>query len=212
MIKEAATPLNIAERIKTLLESLRQPAAALGVAPFLADWPQTYLPRAVMPSYLPVLRWLPQIGGDPAAFGVDLVAAVCRAAPSMAWRQTYSAKDLDAAFLDNYGWSEILGGGNGPLASERIACGFLILGPSTHYPRHRHEAEEIYLPLSGTAAWQQGDADWQDRAPGALIHHASEEPHAMRTGGSPLLALYLWRGDNLAQKARLDRSQRGVDR
>ncbi len=88
---------------------------------------------------------------------------------------------------------------------ERIACGFLILGPSTHYPRHRHEAEEIYLPLSGTAAWQQGDAGWQDRAPGALIHHASEEPHAMRTRGSPLLALYLWRSDNLAQKARLDR-------
>jgi len=26
----------------------------------------------------------------------------------------------------------------------------------------------------------------------------------MRTRGSPLLALYLWRSDNLAQKARLD--------
>jgi hypothetical protein len=26
----------------------------------------------------------------------------------------------------------------------------------------------------------------------------------MRTGAGPLLALYLWRGGNLAQKARLD--------
>jgi hypothetical protein len=26
----------------------------------------------------------------------------------------------------------------------------------------------------------------------------------MRTGGSPLLALYVWRGANLGQKARLD--------
>jgi hypothetical protein len=193
--------VNIAARILKLLESLQEPA----LAPFLTDWPRTPLRRALHSSHLPVLRWLPDIARDAAPFGFELVAAMYRAAPSLAWRQTYTAKDLDRAFLDNYGWTEILGRGNGPLASERIACGFLILGPSTHYPRHRHEAEEIYLPLSGTAAWQQGDSLWQERAPGTLIHHASDEPHAMRTGGCPLLALYLWRSDNLAQKARLDR-------
>ena len=192
------TAVNIAERSKQLLESLRQPA----LAPFLADWPSAPRQRAVQAAALPVLRWLPDIAGDSAAFGMDLVAAVCRAAASLAWRQTYTARDLDAAFLDNYGWSEILGG-SGPLASERLACGFLILGPATHYPRHRHEAEEIYLPLSGTAAWQQGDAVWREHAPGTLIHHAGNEPHSMRTGTGPLLALYLWHG-NLAQKARLD--------
>jgi hypothetical protein len=192
--------VNIAAQTRKLLESLQEPA----LAPFLADWPRTSRQRSITASHLPVLRWLPEIARDAAPFGFELVAAVHRASPSLAWRQTYTAKDFARAFLDNYGWSEILGVGNGALASERIACGFLILGPSTHYPRHRHEAEEIYLPLSGTAAWQQGDAGWQDRAPGALIHHASEEPHAMRTGGSPLLALYLWRSDNLAQKARLD--------
>jgi quercetin dioxygenase-like cupin family protein len=203
MIEDAATPVNIADRAKTLLESLRQPAIAQAVAPFLGDWPQNYRPRAVAPAALPVLRWLPEIGRDPLAFGADLVAAVCRAAPSMSWRQTYSTKDIDAVFLDNYGWSEILGA-SGPLGSERIACGLLILGPSTHYPRHRHEAEEIYLPLSGTAAWQQGDAPWRDRAPGSAIHHGRNEPHAMRTGPEPLLALYLWRSTDLRQKARLD--------
>lgn len=196
-------PVNTAERIKRLLQSLRQPAVAPLIAPFLADWPESYLPRAVAPAHLPVLRWLPDIAADPAAFAADLVAAVCRAAPSMAWRQTYSVQDLDAAFLDNYAWSEILGT-SGPVAAARIACGLLLLGPATHYPRHRHEAEEIYLPLSGTAAWQQGEAPWLDRMPGTPIHHAREEPHAMRTGAGPLLALYLWRSANLAQKARLD--------
>jgi hypothetical protein len=193
------TAVNIAARIKELLQSLREPA----LGDFLAEWPRTPAPRVVAPSSLPVLRWLPDIAGDPDAFAIDLVAAVCRAAPSLAWRQTYTAKDLDGAFLDNYGWSEILGL-RGPLACERIACGFLLLGPSTHYPRHRHEAEEIYVPLRGTAAWQQGDAVWRDRPPGTAIHHASGEPHAMRTGQSPLFALYLWRSANLAQKARLD--------
>jgi hypothetical protein len=195
------TAIDIAARIKQLLESLQAPA----LDPFLADWPQTERQRSVVASDLPVLRYLAQIACDRDAFGIDLVAAVCRAAPSMAWRQTYTANDLDAAFLDNYGWCEILGA-TGPLVSEQIACGLLILGPSTHYPRHRHEAEEVYLPLSGTAAWQQGDAVWRERSPGTPIHHASDEPHAMRTGAGPLLALYLWRSADLAQKARLDRA------
>jgi hypothetical protein len=190
--------VTIAVRIEELLKSLnRQPVVAI-----LADWPRASACRAAVASSLPVLRWLPAIAGDCAAFAADLVAAVCRQAPSMEWRQTYTVNELGGAFLDNYGWSEILGA-NGPLASERIACGFLLLGPSTHYPRHRHEAEEIYLPLSGTAAWQQGDAIWRQQPPGTLIHHASEEPHAIRTGADPLLALYLWRSSDLAQKARL---------
>jgi hypothetical protein len=192
--------VNIDARILKLLESLHEPS----LAPFLADWPRTPRQVTITASHLPVLRWLPEIAREAAPFGFELVAALYRAAPSLAWRQTYTVKDLDPSFLENYGWSEILGNGNGPWTSERIACGFLILGPSTHYPRHRHEAEEIYLPLSGTAAWQQGDAVWRERAPGTLIHHADGEPHAMRTGGSPLLALYLWRSDDLAQKARLD--------
>jgi hypothetical protein len=192
------TAVNIAAQIKQLLESLRRPS----LAPFLADWPPPSETRALHATDLPVLRLLPDIAADSAAFAPKLVAAVCRAARSLAWRQTYTARDLDSTFLDNYGWSEILGG-SGPLTSERIACGFLLLGPATHYPRHRHEAEEIYLPLSGTAAWQQGDAVWREHAPGTLIHHAGNEPHSMRTGAAALLALYLWRG-NLAQKARLD--------
>jgi hypothetical protein len=193
------TAVNIAARIKKLLRSVQEPA----LGDFLAEWPRAAGTRAVAASPLPVLRWLRQVAGGTDTFAIDLVAAVCRAAPSLAWRQSYTAKDLGSAFLDNYGWSEIMGL-NGPLASARIACGFLLLGPATHYPRHRHEAEEIYLPLRGTAAWQQGDAAWRERPPGTAIHHASGEPHAMRTGASPLLALYLWRSDNLAQKARLD--------
>jgi hypothetical protein len=191
----------IAARVKELLESLRHPA----LAPFLADWPAVYSRREIAAARLPVLRWLPQLAGGAASFDADLVAAACRAAPLLDWRQTYSAADLDAAFLKNYGWSEIVGS-VGPIESERIACGFLILGPSTFYPSHHHAAEELYVPLSGTAAWQQGDTAWREHAPGTPIHHRSEEPHAMRTGGSPLLALYVWRGANLGQKARLDAS------
>jgi quercetin dioxygenase-like cupin family protein len=79
-----------------------------------------------------------------------------------------------------------------------------MLGPATLYPHHRHEAEEIYVPVSGTAAWQGGDGIWRDKPPGAVIVHERNEPHAMRTSSEPLLALYLWRSAQLDQKSRLD--------
>jgi hypothetical protein len=190
---------NVIERTHALLDSLR--AAAL--APFLADWPLAKERRPVVPSALPVLRWLPEAKADAPALTVELVNDLCRAAPRMAWRQTYTATEVGREFLENYGWSEIVGL-SGPLASERIACGFLLLGPETHYPRHRHEAEEIYIPLAGTALWQQGDGQWRERQPGTVIHHSSDEPHAMRTGARVLLAVYLWRSANLHQKSHFD--------
>ena len=94
----------------------------------------------------------------------------------------------------------------GPIASRRLAVGFLLLGPDVAYPLHSHEAEEIYLVLSGTAAWRRGGEPWRDEAPGALIHHPSRAPHAMRTEREPLLALYAWRGGDLAQKSTIERA------
>ncbi len=120
----------------------------------------------------------------------------------MDWRQTYPADSVGRDFLQNYGYSELLGP-TGPLAAARIACGFLVLGPRTLYPRHSHEAEEIYVPLSGTARWQRSDSEWVERVPGTVIYHASEEPHAMHTGDRPLLAIYVWRGA-LNRHARLE--------
>ena len=118
----------------------------------------------------------------------------------LAWSQTYGAADVSAAFLDRYGWTELIGL-TGPIASQRLACGFLLLGPAVEYPSHHHPAEEIYLVLSGTADWRRGDEPWMQRPPGALVHHPPDMRHAMRTGDAPLLALYLWRGDGLTQNA-----------
>jgi hypothetical protein len=151
---------------------------------------------------LPVLRWLPDIENGALEFAA-VTAALCRAALSLTWQQSYTANELGTEFLRNYAYTEVVGLKTALLASQKIACGFLLLGPCTFYPRHRHEAEEIYIPLSGMAEWQQGDAIWRQRPPRTIIHHASEEPHAMRTHERPLLALYLWRSANLNQKARL---------
>jgi Dimethlysulfonioproprionate lyase len=186
-------------RARVLLTNLHAPE----LTPFLKEWPSPSERRSVPPSSVPVLRWLPHIQQSASTFSAPLVNALAAAAPSLAWRRSYSPAAVGAQFYENYGWTEFAGL-TGPMPSKHLACGVLLLGPHVTYPPHRHEAEEIYVPLAGTAAWKHGTDRWRERLPGSVIHHARYEPHAMQTGREPMLALYLWRSENLDQKSRLD--------
>ena len=150
-----------------------------------------------------MLRHLAAALHDAPPFSAGFARDLAHAAPLLAWRRSYTVNEVGAGFFDNYGWSELLGL-TGPVPSEHLACGVLLLGPRVTYPPHHHEADEIYVPLSGTAQWMHGDGAWTLQQPGSVIHHAPQERHAMRTAAQPLLALYLWRSDDLAQKSSLD--------
>jgi mannose-6-phosphate isomerase-like protein (cupin superfamily) len=192
------------EQVLGLVAAMRQFLLGLDdglLAPFLALWPGGgAVDKRPLPTTLPVLTHLPQ--SVTAANGVTrpLVEVVVKTAVFLAWGQTYTAADFGADFLANYGWTELIGL-RGPLASEQLACGFLLLGPTVEYPLHRHEAEEVYVPLTGNGRWQWGSEGWQVRPAGDIIYHAPWQPHAMQTGAEPLLALYLWRGGDLVQKS-----------
>jgi hypothetical protein len=202
-----------AHRVWTTLPKATPAAPAL--ARFLADWPaapsqpfregiRTHAAsqaRAGQP--LAVLRWLPQLVVEAGGLGADFIETFGAVAGSLDWRQTYTVAEVGEEFLRNYAWAELSRPCAG-IGAAQISCGVLVLGPNTFYPPHRHEAEEIYLPLAGTAEWLKGDGVWRRRRPGTLIHHSSEETHAMRTGEQPLLAMYLWRSADLSQSARLD--------
>ena len=183
--------------IRDFLEGIKD----VHIESFLADWPSANcITRSVLPHRLPVLSWLSAAvkAADKKTEGI--VKMLAAQANHIAWGQTYSAQDFGVGFLEKYGWTELIGL-RGPIASDRIACGFLFLGPQIEYPRHRHEAEEVYVPLTGQTLWQRNNQDWAYRAAGLPIYHAPRMPHAMRTETVPLAALYLWRGDNLAQKS-----------
>ena len=168
---------------------------------FLVDWPTVKCrTRSIAPLVLPVLYWMPQVvaaAHQKAAFLVKMLASM---ANQITWGQTYSAEDFGSGFLEKYGWTELIGL-RGPIASERMACGFLLLGPEIEYPRHSHEAEEVYVPLTEPTYWMRGNEDWELRAACRPIFHASRMPHAMRTESVPLLALYLWHGGSLIEKS-----------
>lgn len=169
-------------------------AGVAEAAPFLAEWPEVGPWRAVQAVDLPVCRWLDGMRG------AGVLAAVQAARGQLHWQQTYGVADFGADFLQGYGWAEFVGL-RGPRPSERIACGVLLLAPGVTYPAHAHEAEEVYLPISGVAEWQQGQGDFTAVPVGQAVHHASWVPHAMRVGAEPLAALYLWRGGDLAAKS-----------
>ena len=171
---------------------------------FLTLWPaRPWRRREVAQQGLPVLQWLEtaitNIAPEFEAVGKHLNFW----SPNLAWAQTYSVAEVGRAFLDRYGWTELIGS-RGPIVSETLAAGFLLLGPETEYPPHRHVAEEVYVPISGQAQWRRGAAPWHKQPTGAPIYHASGESHAMRTTIAPLLALYLWRAGDLAEKSKFE--------
>lgn len=188
------------ERVATAMrERLERSAEA---TPFLEGWPDLRSVRPQEPRLLPVCRWLPDAVALAGADLGHLVALVAEEANQLEWRQTYSAGDFGADFLDRYGWTELIGQ-RGPIPSESVAAGVLLLGPEVEYPSHSHEAVELYLPLAGTALWKRGTGEFRAVAPGEAIRHESWEPHTMRTQSEPLVASYVWRGGDLQAKSRI---------
>ena len=186
-------------RIRALLESLQAPGLP---GPFSASG-RTRLPHVPShPPTLPVLKYLPALAARAPAWAGGVTDPLSRGSSQLFWGQSYPAAVVGAA--SSRTTARQIAGLAGPVPSEHVAAGFLVLGPATSYPRHRHEAEGCYVPLSGTGAWQNGSGEWRDEAPGSVIIHERNEPHAMRTSSAPILALYLWRSENLDQKSRID--------
>ncbi len=189
-------------RLVRLAHALLARHASGALARFLRAWPDTIARRDVSPATLPVLRYLESaVHGAPRA-AQAVARELLATAGSLCWRQTYTPAQVSEQFLENYGWTELLGLA-GEVPSERLALGFLLLGPETDYPRHAHPAEEIYVPLLGTARWWTEATGWHAVAPLVPVLHEANEAHAMHTGPEPLLALYLWHGEHLGDKSHL---------
>lgn len=185
-----------------LLAEFRAYVGGLGptVADFISLWSEDLPERQLDSASLACLRHLDACAANAeGTSGEEIARLLAERGQRLHWGQTYTADDFGQTFIDNYGWVELVGT-RGHFADDRVACGFLLLGPNVHYPDHHHEAEEIYIPLTG-AMWRMGDGDFAYREPGEVIHHRSNVSHAMKTGAEPLLAVYLWRGGPLAARS-----------
>lgn len=155
------------------------------------------------PAGLPALRHLPQCIGECLLLDPDLAAAIAAVEDSFRWQQSkaYSDAVLEAGFIDNYGWAEIIGP-NGFFAGDDFLLGLLILGPGRHYRDHFHPAPELYWPLTAGSLWSRNGGAFVEQPQGATIWHPPMTLHATKTAASPMLAAWSWTGDT-ATPARL---------
>lgn len=193
------------ESVWSLLRSLEVMLSTLqddSLAEFMTHWPdETAEFRHLAPRPLPVLTWLEEARQHGALEAAPTLQHLCNSANELFWGQTYSVGTFGEAFLERYGWCELIGAA-GPIVSDSLACGFLMLGPENAYPCHSHDAREIYIPLSSPAQWLCGaEGDWRKLTPMQVIHHPGNAVHGMRTGDAPMISLYMWLGEDLAQRA-----------
>lgn len=175
-------------------EGLRQILRALDALGEMR--PGTSQDLEVVTSYLAGCRALAR-----APLAERLVAAIGAEPGEVPWYPTRSYDDEPsmADFLRRYAVASIVGpdrfGRHCPYFSERIFLGLTLQAPNVDYAAHAHQAVEIYYILAGNVDWQQGDGAWRRKRPGDFVLHEAHEPHAMRTGEAPALALFAWVSD-----------------
>lgn len=86
-------------------------------------------------------------------------------------------------------------GPTSPIATDDLRFGVFLLAPATFYPNHSHAADELYYVIAGEGDWQKDNGSFITHGPASLIEMPSFTPHALRTGGPPVLMLYGWTGD-----------------
>ncbi len=86
-------------------------------------------------------------------------------------------------------------GPSGMIHTAQCRFGLFIQAPEFFYPEHCHEAEELYLILSGTALWGTDETPSRPVPPGTFIRHSSWQAHVMATRSQPLLAMWGWTGN-----------------
>ncbi|MCP4765635.1 MAG: cupin domain-containing protein [Gammaproteobacteria bacterium] len=137
----------------------------------------------------------------------EFLQAFVRHRDHLRWEQSYRKGDglVPDAMLDAYGFAEIIGA-RGPFVSERIRAGIAIWGPGIVYPRHQHQAEEVYILLSGSARFKLDDKAETSQHRGDIVFVASNTPHAFCCGDEGLVVCYLWQAGDLRQASTFDQA------
>lgn len=123
----------------------------------------------------------------------NVAKAIAPVSGLLPWHYSYPTEPGQDGLADRIAFAEIIGP-KAPLTEPNSRLGFTLMAPHTFYPMHAHPAVELYLVVSGHAAWLSPGTE-EVVPPGGFVLHRTALPHAMRTTDEPLLALYAWQGD-----------------
>lgn len=173
------------------------------------------LDSASLPDSMPEPLRLPGCRHLPAALEMasegpmsNLASAFADFEPFMRWIRTEHYREkLGDDYMDNYCYTNLLGY-DALIPHDRVIATFFIIGPGRHYPRHHHEAEEIYFPFGGDTLWSQDDKPATLRPAGEPIHNTPWLPHEMTTQSTPLFTFCFWISPGPIQLAQLSEGEK----
>lgn len=155
------------------------------------------------PFYLPVQARIKECLGLASERSLPLVRAIFSASSCLRWQQSYANEDgFDTNYLHNYGWFNLISP-EGPFVSQALRISFGFWGEGLHYKEHWHEPEETYVVLSGGAVFHSEGRPSRSCRADDVVQHDSNQHHAIDMQPGPLLAMAIWRGQNLTRKPNL---------
>lgn len=108
--------------------------------------------------------------------------------PLIGWQRRTAGSNGSDDYVEKHVHGIICGPG-GMESRYDVQLGFSLLAPHTRYPDHQHPPEEAYVLLSA-GEFRQGEGDWFDPGIGGGLHNTPNSMHAMRSGTTPLVAMW----------------------
>jgi mannose-6-phosphate isomerase-like protein (cupin superfamily) len=181
------------DRLLTALRDLHDQNEAMQA---FAPWPDSLEWVERDPVRLPVAGHVEDWQETGTGKTAEVHRAMAEAAALAEWRLTYTEEEVGAHFLENYGYFELFGP-DGHYRTNDARAYVAYWGPGLFYDWHHHEAEELYVVVSGSGLFHiEGGADAQLNR-GDTRLHGSWQKHAMTTGDEPILTFVMWRGAGL---------------
>jgi len=187
----------------TALSAATDLAQAIPAQRDFITWPGVMPFTSRAPNPVPAIAELEKHPGAANALTRPLQQALMALAHHVEWHHTYTEAEVGEDFLRRFGWFELAGPREGYFKTDQTRMTVGYWGPGLYYPRHLHEAEELYLVVSGTAEFEVEGQQAQILQAGDTIYHRSNQPHALTTHDSGILTFVLWRGAGLAAPPRL---------
>ncbi|MFN4142468.1 dimethylsulfonioproprionate lyase family protein [Aestuariivirga sp.] len=118
----------------------------------------------------------------------ELASAFAAVEARLRWTKRKGVSPQDQPFESGHANTTLIGRG-GIEERDDVWVGATVMAPGITYPDHHHPPEEIYLAFT-PGEWWNAEMDWKEPGPGGVIYNPPGILHAMRSGGSPFLAMW----------------------
>lgn len=126
-----------------------------------------------------------------------LAFAIAQANPGLSWTtfDGYPVDQVGRDFADGHAYASIIGE-DAVIPARDWELGLFLIPPHVLYRDHRHQAPELYAPLTGPHGWRFGpDLPLTILPAHRPVWNDPFVPHLTKVGPVPFLCLYVWTRD-----------------